>query len=168
MSDDVYARIDEITERANAATAGPWAKYPYMSYGAHHADIRGDVQGPTFTLVAEILDMGPRGAEGIADAEFIAHAREDVPWLVEQLREALLRMDAVSPRKSGAIARLVKHSTQLVQIERDDARATVARVRALVDAWDSDPHLDTPRSTHRTVAALRAALDGEEVPDARH
>jgi len=48
---------------------------------------------------------------------------------------------------------------QAAQERADRAEATIARVRELVDSWDTDPVLDTPRSTHRTLAALRHVLD---------
>jgi hypothetical protein len=75
--------LDAITARANAAAPGPWARYETF-----HAD----------TFVVD-----PRGflREGIVcgatyerdNAEFIAHAREDVPALVAEVRR--LREEAV-------------------------------------------------------------------------
>jgi len=50
---------------------------------------------------------------------------------VDQLREAI----AGSPEKAKRLASLVQHSTRLVQIERDDARAEVERLRGVVNTF---------------------------------
>jgi hypothetical protein len=76
--------LDAITARAEAATPGPWTKFP---------------EGPTPPVVA-MLNQPPgplyvcteRGVEpsdlAEPDADFIAHARADVPALVSELRAA--------------------------------------------------------------------------------
>lgn len=67
--------LDTIEARANAATEGPW-------------EIRGheivrDSYGLATIQSLWIADIDPVAP---ADAEFIAHAREDVPALVVELR----------------------------------------------------------------------------------
>ena len=71
-------RLDAIEARANAATEGPWVISPDLAFG--HPELRlvscedgkGDVTGY----------LQPE------DAEFIATARTDIPWLVSELRKA--------------------------------------------------------------------------------
>lgn len=70
--------LDEIEARANAATKGPWEIIGGGEY----------VSGP------DILVAPGEGGVTDADAEFIAHARRDVPrligavkWLADQLHE---------------------------------------------------------------------------------
>lgn len=59
--------IDEIRARVEVATPGPWRAHPD---GLVWAERPGDpVSGSTET----------------EDAEFIAHARTDVPWLLDRL-----------------------------------------------------------------------------------
>lgn len=73
MSDD---RLAEIEAREAAATPGPWHRLDF----AHDAN---DVWiGPSFRNV--IAQVVPDDAS--ADAAFIAHAREDVPWLLAEVR----------------------------------------------------------------------------------
>lgn len=80
---DPAVRLDEIEARANAATDGPWENVR-TSYGptVEHDDEMVFVQsyGVTWTPNAD-------------DAEFIAHARTDVPWLIDLARrqDAALR-----------------------------------------------------------------------------
>ena len=62
-------RLNEIEARANAATEGPWELLGDGEY----------VSGPG------ILVAPDDGGVTSADAEFIAHARTDVPWLLEQV-----------------------------------------------------------------------------------
>lgn len=77
-------RLDAIETRANAATGGPWIVY--MTMHAEPKVIR-EKGGYPAGLIA---DPSSAPADyGIADAEFIAHARTDVPALVAALRAVL-------------------------------------------------------------------------------
>lgn len=67
-----------IRERAEAATPGPWHAGP--SY----------YEGPLVSYVAGAhVSVHPEASddrqEGVADAEFIAHARSDVPALLDDI-----------------------------------------------------------------------------------
>ena len=73
-------RLDEIEARANAATEGPWELLGGGEY----------VSGP------DILVAPDDGGVTSADAEFIAHARQDVPAFVAALR-AVLELHAPTP-----------------------------------------------------------------------
>ena len=106
---EVEQRLREIEERANRATPGPWyakatddasfmnAMYVSTRPGPfEHDNRRGmDPTAPDHDashVVAITLLQTPLLAD-VADAkwdentEFIAHAREDVPWLLSLLRE---------------------------------------------------------------------------------
>lgn len=80
-------RLDEIEARANAATTGPWSHCldELRNRTAVHrigsSEVNADV---AFTY----RDRDGRGP-GMQDAEFIAHARTDVPALVATLRAVL-------------------------------------------------------------------------------
>lgn len=65
-------RLDKIEARANAATEGPWNVFV------------GRIDHPGRSLVAVAYDVVCD-----EDADFIAHARTDVPALVEALRAVL-------------------------------------------------------------------------------
>ncbi|USH45596.1 hypothetical protein SEA_PHABULOSO_101 [Gordonia phage Phabuloso] len=69
--------LDAIEARANAAYVGPWTADP-DSYGDIWA--RAGHEGATVVVSAD-------PALNAADAEFIAHARTDVPALVSRVRE---------------------------------------------------------------------------------
>lgn len=93
------------------------------------------------------------------DAEFIAHAREDAPWLldeVERLREYIDRMPYPSDMDE-------------LRADRDHLAATVERVRALAEAGEDEPHNGhasfegEPECPACWVASIEAALnEGDE------
>lgn len=81
-------QLDEIQERVNDATSGPWDCY---GNGAHEVFDAGEYDdGDPGELVAPVVTK-------LDDAEFIAHARTDVPALlaeVERLRADNTRLRA--------------------------------------------------------------------------
>lgn len=80
---DLTDRLDEIEARAEAATPGPWEWHPYMSSGATLA--KPNHPGHEVNILKTTDDWPPVAD----DAEFIAHARTDVPALVAALRAVL-------------------------------------------------------------------------------
>lgn len=84
-SKEVEERLREIREREQKATKGPW-EYDGCSVTNWHDD----------TFEMEWIPNG-KGSDGFravnknwkADADFIAHARTDIPWLLAQLTAIL-------------------------------------------------------------------------------
>jgi hypothetical protein len=78
--------LDEIRARAEAATEGPWyhggdTRVSQQMFEPHEL-----IVSPTYPIIEF-----QSGEQGVADAEFAAHAREDIPALlaeVERLRSA--------------------------------------------------------------------------------
>ena len=82
-------RLNEIEARANAATEGPWTPDEYT-----------EVDPDGFYELSRVIAPDPDGDDWCAigvvhtgilrpDADFIAHARADVPALVAALRTVL-------------------------------------------------------------------------------
>ncbi len=73
------SRIAEIEARCAAATLGPWdwsgghTEDPRVGFAVH-----GHVSWDQFGM--------PDGSYKMVDADFIAHARDDVPWLIARVR----------------------------------------------------------------------------------
>jgi hypothetical protein len=99
-------RLDEIKTRAEAATPGPWnpAIAPHPDSAQTHAEYLvaslcnegrplwvAWAENPTDDGFAYVVPaVTGDGPTSEANADFVAHAREDVPWLiaeVERLRE---------------------------------------------------------------------------------
>lgn len=85
--------LDAIEARANAATDGPWLGYDERSdLREENPDVTpmwvvAQMEPDGVNWVRDIADIGG-GEQDEADAEFIAHARTDLPALVAALREA--------------------------------------------------------------------------------
>ena len=142
------SRLDEIKARADAATEGPWVR------DMHSPDMSGRsgwyIRGP-LKLGLRSMVLNSRMLSG--DAEFVEAAREDVPWLVDQVEslerwkvEALevmsglrelgkalglgLGVQITGPAALAEVARLTA--------ERDALAAQVAEAVHLTDVWVSD------------------------------
>ena len=80
-------RLNEIEARATAATEGPWEVDPFTWKPGHPIPpsewLGIEATGP---VKGEVARIRPNEDEDHANAEFIAHARADVPALVAALR----------------------------------------------------------------------------------
>lgn len=87
------SREEAIQARVDAATPGPW-------WGGGDRSKRGSAD--RYGLVGRLSDRGTGnaiavlsgvGMDRVADAEFIAHAREDIPYLLAKNAELRTRID---------------------------------------------------------------------------
>ena len=144
MSDTT--RLDEIRQREAAATEGPWQQNG--SNGVHT---------PRGICVA-ITQMDSR-EQRKADAEFLAAARVDVPWLVaevERLRGENERLQFDLRVARGA------HDGSLIKLteavaERDAALAAVTAIREFIDEVD-ELYPDARWTPSMWTWKIRAAL----------
>lgn len=77
--------LDEVEERADLATRGPW----WIADGEDDFRVEDD-EGETIATLP-VLGKAEQFLLSEPNAEFIAHAREDVPRLVGMLRRVLDR-----------------------------------------------------------------------------
>jgi len=91
MSADLRVALAEMRDRVEGATEGPWAVMPVGQGGGRpdRYDVL-DVSGP----IAQYLDED-------ADATFIAHARTDLPALLDAVEAVLGLIDIGSPTLQG-------------------------------------------------------------------
>ena len=79
MTPEHEERLREIEERANAATGNKWLAFsPYRDPGAR-TQYHG-IKNNGKTMIASAMRED--------DALFAAHARADIPWVIDRLREA--------------------------------------------------------------------------------
>lgn len=78
-------RLNQIKEREAKATKGPWTVKHELNVIA--PDPRGGVRSP-------FSNSNLPHEERIANTEFAAHARADIPYLLEQLEKALSELSA--------------------------------------------------------------------------
>jgi len=90
--------LDQIQARADKATAGPWTAQDLETEHGHRGIFWISDLNHGAKTIAEI-DANDGGIEAIwsfKDAEFIAHARTDIPALLAMMREQRARLDAVA------------------------------------------------------------------------
>lgn len=111
-------RLDEIEQRA-VATDGPWSASAIFPQ---------DGSPEFYSLWDDGVGREVATIERRADAEFIAHAREDVPWLIRELRDA--RAEIARLHEQGDFELIDQLDRQAAEIrdlrsELDDERAKV-------------------------------------------
>jgi hypothetical protein len=126
-------RTQEIEQRVNAATPAPWKWNPDGS----------DEQRPRMFLEARgrlyqhVLKITWPELLSEGDAEFIAHAREDVPWLLAERAGLLERVRSLEAQDTaiGALAFELTVEANAAQdpMERVVLRVCARRVRAVLD-----------------------------------
>ena len=137
-----------IEAREKAATPGPWSADPTGSVCAD-VDLRSDARGETILPqvgpmeVAECYRSESPGERG-NNAEFIAHARTDVPSLLAKVAELQGRVDELTGQVEG----------------RDE---TIQRVRDLAAKHPRDPKGFV--SGWIPAAHVIAAIDGDPADD---
>jgi hypothetical protein len=89
MSDDTRPDLDAIRARVDAATPGPWRTLGTGVAGGDHWYVCDDGQ----SLASIASNDGENEDQREPDAEFIAHAREDIPALLDALAAERGRAD---------------------------------------------------------------------------
>lgn len=161
MSENIEERIREITKRTLKAVKGPFCVESAMSEYPHDIALAYEVEGAgSPNVVATVCcdddeEVRPgclsvRSASSLA--EFFAHAREDIPWLLEQLDAERRKIEAYKlcdnindadfkdmAEKYGAwglgFKQLVRRIDKLLNAER----AKSARMQSLSTSKDSNP-----------------------------
>lgn len=82
--------LDAITARSNAATPGPWAE---RSVGYVFATATSERAAESGYIGTPVVDTFMWPEHGPANQVFIAHAREDVPALVAEVRRLRGRIE---------------------------------------------------------------------------
>jgi len=142
-SEAILRRLGEIEARAEKATPGPWTWEEYsIGWGAVYARVLRKAAGKY-----QICDFATRD-----DAEFIACARESVPWLCQIVRQLVVLLE-----KQEAAAEAAR---ELLKVLPDSANGEDWEW-----AWDqlytdSQEHVKEARERARKVLA---ALEGEHV-----
>lgn len=123
------SRITEIRARAEQATPGPWEMHTDRNY----------YDGPLVDVIPAGggdgllggpghygFGIGDESPQSIADGAFIAHAREDVPYLLSALEASEARLKAAEQEI---------RDWRVAEAEIGNA---YLRIRQLVGAWDTN------------------------------
>jgi hypothetical protein len=153
-------RLDEISARAAAATAGPWCTDSWEIY-------QGVVYEPGFSLwVGETCRGTTSPEQDCADAEFVAAARSDVPELVAEVVRLHTQVAALLAERHET-NKALDDAVQALRVDRAamvcrECNAPVMWVEGANDSWwnhtqpAEDGHSIVPRPLLRTSAAASA------------
>lgn len=114
-------RLAAIAARASAATPGPWYRHAEISYrvqGQVHEIVLATRADDGYGIVAFTGVKGEHPRTPL-DAEFIAHSREDVPWLLAEV----LRLRAIAEAMQATLVSLEEDQARLVAQLRDRGKA---------------------------------------------
>ena len=143
-------RLDQIEARANAATEGPWDAINLRT----NYFLRDEwIVGAAIDELPIVADLRDAGTQGGNDAAFIAHARTDVPWLIEQVRR----------RDAALRAVLDLHRPVCVYAYAEDCGCGNEDHVIIEDEWGEDLCFDTPTGDVR-CAYCRAEQSYVEHP----
>lgn len=125
MTEDQKARIEEITGRVEKATDAPWVQWV-----GHNKVFAGPVSENTRVGIRKwsqpICETDDDYPGCGLNAEFIAHSRQDVPFLLQLVQE----LDELSLNLSSHSERVATEATAL-KLQRDEyARALIGAVEA--------------------------------------
>ena len=82
-------RLAEMRQRAEAATPGPWAQGMVGDSVINEVDC-----SATFGFIEVNAELSDDGNFGVSDADFIAHARQDIPDLLAEVERLSAERDA--------------------------------------------------------------------------
>lgn len=86
---DTDDRLAQIRDRTENATQGPWRALTSGVRNGDHWSVHYQHSDARWWPIAHIASQdGANEGQRQPDAEFIAHARQDVPWLLDQLDQA--------------------------------------------------------------------------------
>ena len=156
-------QLAAIEARANAATEGPW----YFVYaGSSDWSVLKKTDDDEFC----VADLHRHRKVACPDAEFIAHARTDVPALVAEVRRLRKAMSRASVCVDAAIPDVKRQNAELARL-RDLVREAyregwhTAAQRADLDEYDEDTEyamLEADEYAHSHV--LVRYLSGQSIP----
>lgn len=154
--DETTARLTDIRERVQAATEGPWVAV------AGEGPNDWPIVCPDGSALGEYLcaspDDGVRGGHSEADAEFIAAARADVPWLLAEVE----RLTAERDRARDLAARLEAQVARVAEAVNGMETLRYAGMTTRSAVSDVEAAARTQRAVRAHAADLRDVLDAPE------
>ena len=135
--------LEPIKERLAAATPGPW-KAKEDSWDGYSVVI--DDNGPGVSIIAEQIGQGEDGGWG--DAEFIAHAPEDIAALISEVERLRAERDGDGDVESGTLW----HAQRDVSRLRNELHQIEAlRRKAEIRCESLEAQIDAVREHHIPV-----------------
>jgi len=105
---DIDKRIEEIKKRVEAASPEPWAATLVFPGTATDPAPHGLLHGPRRVQVDRTYQFC------VGNADFIANARQDIPWLLDELAKAR-RVNEAGEKAISACRNLITATTTPVE-----------------------------------------------------
>lgn len=131
------ARVQEIRARLEAATPGPWQTWPDGT----------EESVESVSVGRFVCHLNSNMRQFRDDAAFIAHARQDVPWLLARLDALEAERDYLESGFKTLLevgktqrdrARKAEAERDVLRVERDIARRVEQESSAAADAWQAE------------------------------
>lgn len=103
-------RIAEIMDRCEKSTQGPWS--------VNNAEIGSGKRICLFENQIQGADNKPVGATD-SNADFIAHAREDIPYLIDAIAKLQAEYDKLNDFEQSQCAKLLAERGSLIDLAGD-------------------------------------------------
>lgn len=126
MSTRIWKWLDDVADRAEAATDGPWSWDARSTDDLNgHVTIRRGTTHETSVINAEFTDDGEGIDLGVSEADraFIAAARSDLPTAARVLKDVLEVLAAETEEPSGASGEALANKALDKAFETFEARA---------------------------------------------
>ncbi|MEC4016014.1 hypothetical protein [Streptomyces sp. H27-D2] len=149
-------RIADIQARTDAATKGPWLSGQMLQTPNTVASL----DGPIAVFGGSQQDRD--------DTEFTAHARDDIPWLLDRLEQARRIAVTLENENARLLAELAKYVgvEPTIAEEMQHLRRCLNAVYDLCDdATQQAKRWETPLPVPEWVAAVQRAADGDRPDD---
>lgn len=126
---ELVARLREIEARANAAKPGPWKRAEYE----HGFEVQ---TGPDYGVCSVFKNTDGGFGQQIDNLEFIAHAREDIPFLLATIER--LASEAAASERSLRLANTV-HEDHLQRAHEHGRREGIEMAAKVADSYQGAP-----------------------------
>lgn len=168
--------LDAIKARAGAASPGPWEVSMFDSghskfemsvsvIASHNGDSIADMDG-----LGRTHNEDPRFQDdGLRDADFIAHARDDIPALVAEVKSLTAQLQAAQATIAEALSYFGDGETAYIakvlrraDTSLHDSAILAARVKELRDAAQQIIHKQHAESVRQMLIRRAASIEQTE------
>lgn len=118
-NEEVVQRLAEITARVKATTPGEWSIYDYGNGLSGGYEIGAKHRGGVATADKE------------ADAEFVANAKQDIPWLLERIEELEAENASLSKLRFEAMDQCWRQDERVEELEWENHNLEWSRDNAI-------------------------------------
>jgi len=157
MNPDLTKRLEEIGKRAEKATPGPWE---WSYHPSHHDDVialEGTINGIGQDVLLCTSDEDEAWGEiSPEDDSFIAHARQDIPFLLDLV-------ESIRARTLEEAAKIAETYGGQLEALRPTYDGIAAKIRALITQPPPDYEAVAKRAAEKIVPYVKVSMLQDEI-----